>query len=411
MRASGLLVAVALLALSCGPPPAPVARPSPVAPSSPGSASSARTLASPSPSSACVHLDTARRYAIVWLATDSGNGQIIDGYTQVRDVTDPNNQINRYSMGLGTDTPTRFGASPDQIVIIGQQQAYMIRICSMIDTACPASPTCYSSKQTLFTFPATQHVLGLDLTADGSRWAYAITTWCTATSPCASGSSPGSILYPVSIHLADAQSDVEVARFAMVSEPGVDTGVRVEFSLDSQYLAAGVSSASGVGSDSSLRIWTLDGSLVFAAKGTQQLAWVGQGDHLYFDDGTQATQWPNNGTTMAIAGRMLSPQVAPGGRYLAFNDGVTQPNRLLILDTLTSRVVAVPGFGSKAAFLTDSLLHFEPQIVCNPSCPQYGSVAPGHMAIYNLADGTTMQSDIWAIFDTWPRGNKPWGVV
>ena len=416
MKASSLLVAMFLVAVSCGPTIAPVASPmtsaSRVITPSPGARSSATTLASPFPSPACVHLNAARRYAIVWLSTDAAGGGVRpDSYVQIRDVTDPTNQINQYSMGLGGDTPTRFGTSPDQIVFIGQQQAYVMRMCPITGITCTAGSACFSSKQPLVTFPPTQIVASLDLTPDGSHWAYALVNRCTATSPCSPGLSPGSFSYPVSIHLADALSDVEVARFTALSEPGVDTGARVEFSPDGQYLAAGVSGASGVGSDYAVKIWTLSGSVVFAAKGSRQLAWVGRGDHLYFDDGTQATQWPNGGTAMSIGGRMLTPAVSPGGQYIAFNDGVMQPNRLLMLDTLTSRVVAVPGFGSKAAFLTNSLLHFEPQVICNPSCPPYGSVMPGHMSIYNLADGTITQSSILAIFDTWPRGNKPWGVA
>lgn len=207
--------------------------------------------------------------------------------------------------------------------------------------------------------------------------------------------------------MASADGDVELSRFPIASS------VRVQFSPDGKYLAAGVSGQGDEGRPLSMTIWGLDQKSVFQSLATSQLAWAGQGDQLYFDDGSNAVHWSPQSLSIAIAGRMIQPTVSPGGRYLVFNDAVNWPNRLRILDTVTLRETLAPGFGSQAAFLAESLLFFQSQTICSPKCPSPygGTVMVGDNVIYNLSDGTVKKTDITGIFDSWPRGNKPWGIA
>jgi hypothetical protein len=192
----------------------------------------------------------------------------------------------------------------------------------------------------------------------------------------------------------------------------------VTFSADGNLVAMTDSwsgEIGGSGDKAKMQIRKADGTLLASSgEGTQfggpisDLLWVGSS--LLFRDYGGIEVWNQTGVCSALPGvEWIRPKLSPDGKLVVFHAGEVEQH-VYVLDLITGKVKQVsPADGAEGWFLGSGYVWFLEQRLCaaNESCGMSRARFTGQTYIVNVASGTTSESRITRIADTWPRLGAP----
>ncbi|HEV2477536.1 MAG TPA: hypothetical protein VGX22_13425 [Candidatus Dormibacteraeota bacterium] len=198
------------------------------------------------------------------------------------------------------------------------------------------------------------------------------------------------------------------------------TPIMVAFSADGRFLAMTdyvISGPSGSGDTAKFQIRRSDGGLIAtgativpAGGFVSDLLWVGSS--LYFRDDNGIEVWTEAGACSALSTvQWIRPKLSPDGKQIVFyTQDSSGLEHVFLFDLNTKNVKQIsPAAGSEAWFLGSRYVWFLEQRPCGAteSCGVSTATFTGRAYIVDLQTGTSSQSRILRIADTWPRPGQP----
>lgn len=160
------------------------------------------------------------------------------------------------------------------------------------------------------------------------------------------------------------------------------------------------------------RIWTSDGTVLAASDfsstgsaGRTMSVW--SGDTFYFRDPAGVEKWKGGTQTVVLPGvGWIRPHASPAGGQIVYGTrdaaGIPRP---YLLDTATGKVRALSSWRSEPVFLNTHLIWYQEERACLPTdrCIAGPTTLTGRTFVYDLADGTEIESPIASVADVWPH--------
>jgi hypothetical protein len=180
---------------------------------------------------------------------------------------------------------------------------------------------------------------------------------------------------------------------------------RLAYSPDAQYIAL----IETIGT-AYFRVCSSAGKVLYSADSrptATAMVWSGTG--LYFRDSQGVEVWhAGTGVTAVAPGvAWIVPHASPAGGLILYTvrDASSLPH-VYVLDTATSRTRELAAGADSAHFLTPRYVWYEGVRLCKPgeqTCVFGPLTATGKTYIYDLQTGSTFDSIITSVTDTWPH--------
>jgi hypothetical protein len=181
------------------------------------------------------------------------------------------------------------------------------------------------------------------------------------------------------------------------------------FSPDGNYVLL-VESGVGTGAAASvgIQVRNLNGDLVVTETYAGMPVWSG-GD-LYFRNSSGVLKWHTGTTTMLLSGvQWIRPNSSPAGGKIVYwaraADGLGRVYLLDLTSGTTRELSTEPRM--EPVFLSSRYIWYEGERACTDAdtkCVFQHTMPTGITYVYDLGDGTELQSAIAAAYDVWPHG-------
>lgn len=161
------------------------------------------------------------------------------------------------------------------------------------------------------------------------------------------------------------------------------------------------------------RIWTSGGEVLagsdYTSTGPDLLRTmsVWSGSTLYFRDRKGVEMWRSGTESLLLAGvRWIRPHASPGGGQIVYETRDAAGTALVhLVDTASGKMRDLATARSEPTFLNSHLIWYQEERPCAPSdnCFAGPTITTGRTFIYDLADGTEIESKIASVSDSWPH--------
>jgi hypothetical protein len=155
---------------------------------------------------------------------------------------------------------------------------------------------------------------------------------------------------------------------------------------------------------------TTDAEISRSGGPISDLLWVGSS--LFFRDYSGIELWRETGLCSALPGvQWIRPKVSPDGKQIVFStEDANGLSHVYVYDLTKGKARQVsPAGGAEAWFLGSGYIWFLEERLCgaSESCGVGHATLTGKAYIIALGTGTSSQSRITRIADTWPRPGQP----
>ena len=202
-----------------------------------------------------------------------------------------------------------------------------------------------------------------------------------------------------------ASSMPPFARTGCESQAGCERlDVRLLYSPNGAYISL-VNSWPGP----AFRTWTSEGKVVTSANSGFTTWSVWSGNNLYFRDDKGVEVWRDGVQTTLLPGvAWIGPRASPAGGKIVYqvrdNSGTAHVE---LLDTSTGTARELASERDLPAFLTSRYVWYEGERLCvqsdNCGSGYAMTVLTGHSYIYDVQNGTEVESIITRVDDVWPH--------
>jgi hypothetical protein len=160
---------------------------------------------------------------------------------------------------------------------------------------------------------------------------------------------------------------------------------------------------------SSMRVWTLPGTVLKNADSGSESMSVWSGDTLYFRDDKAIEAWRAGTELLVLPGvAWIRPNASPVGGQIVYevrdSSGTAHVN---LFDVASAQVRELKSSRSEPAFVTSRYIWYQEEGPCSApdpiSCTTPSTMPTGKTFIYDLQNETEAASTITAVWDVWPH--------